>query len=364
MAAKRSFDRVIFSVVVFLAAAGLLMIYSASAVISQRQFGHPYHYLMRQGVALSLGLAGMVLLMRIDYRRLQHPWVARGLFAVTIVLLFAALASPTMNNTHRWVRLAGISIQPSELAKLALLIFLADLVARRHADLVELRGPLLGCLIAAGVIVALVAVQPDLGTALAIATITFAILFAAGLRWRYILVPGAVVAGALVLSVLLTGYQGERIRNFLHPERDPSGAGYQVRQSRLAIASGGIAGRGLGEGGQKLFFLPYPHTDFIFSNIGEELGLIGTLTVVAAFLVLMCRGLIVAARAPNLFLSLVASGVTMMLVGQAFINMGVCLGILPAKGLPLPLLSYGGSSLVTSLLASGLLLNASQYGRA
>jgi cell division protein FtsW len=362
MAARRSFDRVIFSVVVFLAAGGLLMIYSASAVISQHQFGHPYHFLFRQLAAMVVGLAGMVLLMRMDYRRLQHPWVARGLLAATVALLFVALASAPMNGTHRWVRLGGTSIQPSELAKLALLIFLADLISRRQAELKELRGPMLGCLISAGVIVALVAVQPDLGTALSIATITFAVLFAAGLPWRYIVVPGLLVGSALALSVFVTGYQGERIRNFLHPDKDPSGAGYQVRQSRLAVASGGLAGRGLGEGAQKLFFLPYPHTDFIFSNIGEELGLLGTLTVVAAFLVLMARGLLVAARAPNLYLSLVACGVTMMLVGQAFINMGVCLGILPAKGLPLPFISYGGSSLMTSLLASGLLLNASQYG--
>lgn len=362
MAATRSFDRVIFTVVMFLCAFGLVMIYSASAVISQRTFGHPYHFLFRQIAALAIGIVGMVLLMRMDYRRLQRPWVARGLLAATVVLLLGALTSPPMNNTHRWVRLAGLSIQPSELAKLAILVFLADLIARRHADLSELRGPLLGSLAASGVVVALVAVQPDLGTALAISAIAFSVLFAAGLRWRFIVVPGLVAAAALAASVALTGYQGERIRNFLHPDRDPSGAGYQVKQSRLAIASGGMAGRGLGEGGQKLFFLPYPHTDFVFSNLGEELGFVGTLTVVAAFLVLMGRGLIVSARAPNLYLSLVAFGVTVMIVGQAFINMGVCLGILPAKGLPLPFMSYGGSSLVTSLVASGLLLNASQYG--
>jgi cell division protein FtsW len=362
MAAKRSFDPVVFSLVILLSAGGLLMIYSASAVISQKQFGNPYHFLRQQAVALVAGLIGMVLLMRMDYRRLQSPWVTRGLYASAIVLLVFALASAPTNGTHRWLRLLGVSLQPSELAKIAVLLFLCDLIARRHSELGEMKGPLLGCLIAAGIVVALVAVQPDLGTALSIAMITGAVLFAAGLKWRYLLVPALAIGAAVGVSVLLNDYQRGRIETFLSPESDPGGAGYQVRQSRLAVASGGISGRGLGEGAQKLFFLPYPHTDFIFSNIGEELGLIGTLTVVAAFLVLMVRGLFIAARAPNLHLSLLACGVTVMLVAQAFINMGVCLGLLPAKGLPLPFISYGGSSLVTSLVASGVLLNASQYG--
>jgi len=362
MAAKRSFDPVIFSLVLFLSAGGLLMIYSASAVISQRQFGSPYHFLRQQAVALVAGLVGMALLMKIDYRRLQSPWLTRGLYALTLLLLVLALASAPMNGTHRWLRLPGLSFQPSELAKLAVLLFLTDLIARRHAEIGGPKGPVLGSLIAAGVVVALVAVQPDLGTALSIALLTGAILFAAGLKWRYLLIPALAVGLVVGVSVLFNDYQRGRIATFLNPEADPGGAGYQVRQSRLAVASGGVVGRGLGEGGQKLFFLPYPHTDFIFSNIGEELGLIGTLTVVVAFLVLMVRGLFVAARAPDLHLSLLACGVTVMLVGQAMINMGVCLGILPAKGLPLPFISYGGSSLVTSLLASGVLLNASQYG--
>jgi len=362
MAAKRSFDPVVFSLVVFLSAGGLLMIYSASAVISEKQFGHPYHFLRQQAVALIAGLIGMVLLMKIDYRRLQSPWVTRGLYASALVLLVLALAGAPTNGTHRWLRFLGVSVQPSELAKLAVLLFLCDLVARRHSEIGEMKGPLLGCLIASGVVVVLVAVQPDLGTALSIAMITGAVLFAAGLKWRYLVVPAMAIGLAVGVSVLLNDYQRGRIATFLSPEADPGGAGYQVRQSRLAVASGGVFGRGLGEGGQKLFFLPYPHTDFIFSNIGEELGLIGTLAVVAAFLVLMVRGLLIAARAPDLHLSLLACGVTVMLVAQAFINMGVCLGVLPAKGLPLPFISYGGSSLVTSLLASGVLLNASQYG--
>ena len=362
MAAKRSFDPMIFSLVLLLSAGGLLMVYSASAVISQRQFGHPYHFLQRQLIALILGMLCMVGLMRIDYRWLNRPWLARVLYVAALVLLVAALASAPVNGTHRWVRLLGFSFQPSELMKVGLLLFMADLLARRHDEIQELKGPVLGCLIATGVAVALVALQPDLGTALAIAMVGLSVLFAAGLKWRFILVPVLVVAIAGGAMVLTNEYQLKRIVTFLNPGGDPEGAGYQVRQSVLAVASGGMMGQGLGEGGQKLFFLPYPHTDFIFSNIGEELGLLGTLSVVTAFLLLMARGLRAAARAPNLHLSLVACGVTVLLVGQAFINMGVCLEMLPAKGLPLPFISYGGSSLLMSCVASGLLLNTSQYG--
>src|SRR5437867_10136378 len=211
MAAKRSFDPVVFSLVIFLSAGGLLMIYSASAVISQKQFGNPYHFLRQQAVALIAGLIGMVLLMKIDYRRLQSPWLTRGLYASAIALLVLALASAPTNGTHRWLRFPGLSVQPSEIAKLAVLLFLCDLVARRHSEIGEMKGPLLGCLIASGVVVALVAVQPDLGTALSIAMITGAVLFAAGLRWRYLLVPALAIGVAVGVSVLLNDYQRGRI---------------------------------------------------------------------------------------------------------------------------------------------------------
>jgi cell division protein FtsW len=361
MAAKRSIDPIIFTMVVFLAAGGLLMVYSASALISQRQFGHPYHYLWHQGFALVLGFAIMVILMRLDLEKLQRPWLTRLPFILSLGLLVWALASAPVNGTHRWIRIFGLSFQPSEVAKVALLIFLADLLSRRREELAELRGPVLGSLVATGVVVAMVARQPDLGTAMVIALIGFSVLFASGIRWRYLLVPVLVLAVAAMIMVQTNEYQMRRISSFLNPEADPEGGAYQVRQSVLAVAAGGLTGRGLGEGGQKLFFLPYPHTDFIFSNIGEEVGLLGTMTVLGAFLLLMARGLRAAARAPSMYLSLVAYGATVMLVGQALINMGVCLEMLPTKGLPLPFVSYGGSSLLTSMIASGFLLNASQH---
>lgn len=367
MAAKRSFDRVIFILVVLLSACGLLMVYSASALVSQRDFGHPYHFLQRQGLAMILGFLCMVGLMRMDYRRLQNSWISWVPLAGSVLLLIIALLSPPVNGTHRWIRIAGLSIQPSELAKVALLIFLADLLARRRGDRGELRGPVLGCLVATGILVALVAMQPDLGTSLCLALLGVTALFASGVRMRYVLVPVLVVGIAGAAMVATNDYQWQRLKEWrlvqivFGTQPDPEGAGYQVNQSVLAVGAGGVSGRGLGEGGQKLFFLPYPHTDFIYSNIGEELGFFGSMGVVVAFLLLMVRGLQVAARAPSLHLSLLAFGVTVMLVTQAFINMGVCLDLLPPKGLPLPFISYGGTSMLASLAASGLLLNASQH---
>ena len=210
-----------------------------------------------------------------------------------------------------------------------------------------------------GFLIFLVMLQPDLGTSVSIALCVAVMLYTAGVRVRYL---GAMALAAVLLLVLvMKGYQMERLMSFVDPDSDPLGAGYQVIQSKISVGAGGEMGRGLGEGQQKLFFLPYPYTDFIFSVIGEELGLIGTGALVVAFLLLLWRGLRVAARAPDLFGSYLAAGITMFLVMQALINMGVTLGMLPAKGLPLPFVSYGGSSLVAGLMASGLLLNISQH---
>jgi cell division protein FtsW len=365
MAARRTLDGIIFGLVLCLSALGLLMIYSTSAVISQRQYGHPYHFLQRQGVWLVVGLAVMVFLMRVDYRRLRSGLATGIPLALTAGLLLLALFSAPINYTNRWVRLGPLTIQPSELAKLTLLIFMAWVLTRGRASLDELKGPVLICLATIAAIVALVAIEPDLGTAITIAAIAFSVLFAAGIHWGYIAFPAALMGAGGVIMLLTTEYQWDRYKTYidrvLGRSVDLSGAGYQATQSVIAIASGGLTGRGLGEGAQKLYFLPYPHTDFIFSNIGEELGFIGAAGVVVAFLFLMARGLEIAARVPDRFLSLLAFGATVMIVGQALINIGVCLALLPTKGLPLPFLSYGGSSLVTSLAAAGLMMNASQY---
>ncbi|HXI04532.1 MAG TPA: putative lipid II flippase FtsW [Candidatus Saccharimonadales bacterium] len=365
MAARRSYDVIIFVLVLVLSTVGLIMIYSASAVISQRQFGQPYHFLQRQAAWLVVGFAVMAALMRMDYRRLRNPWVAGVPLAIAGILLLGALFSAPINSTSRWVRLGPLTIQPSEPAKLALLLFMAWVLSRSRPGVRELRGPVLVCLASMAAVAVLVAIEPDMGTAMTIAAVSFAMLFAAGIHWVYIASPAAMMSLGGIVLLLTNAYQRARLRSFWElwfgNGADLTGSGYQASQSVIAIATGGLTGRGLGEGAQKLFFLPYPHTDFIFSNVGEELGFIGAAGVVLAFLILLARGLRIAASVPDRHLALLAFGVTVMLAGQAAINIGVCLALLPTKGLPLPFLSYGGSSLVTSMAGAGLLLNASQY---
>lgn len=362
MPRKRAFDRVLFIAIVLLCALGLVMVYSASAVVAAEQYGSPYHFLIRQVVALCIGLGAMAVMMRANYRALGRGAVIYVLFALTAALLIGALMSPSINGTHRWLKLGPLSLQPSEFAKLVLILFLAWRLQRNPDQVNDVHKTIVPCLVLSGFFIFLVLLQPDLGTAVSLVLFAAGMMFTAGVRIKYLAAMAA--AGLVLLAILvpLKGYQMRRVTAFLDPDADPLGAGYQVRQSTISVGAGGPLGRGLGEGQQKLFFLPYPHTDFIYAVIGEELGLIGTAGVTLGFLILLWRGLRVAARAPDLFGSYLAAGITLFLVGQAMINMGVTLGMLPAKGLPLPFISYGGSSLVAGLTASGVLLNISQYG--
>jgi len=362
MPRKRAYDRVMCVTIALLCLMGLLMIYSASAVLAGDQYGTPYHFLVRQVIALVIGVAGMVVLMRINYRALARQGLVYAILGVTTLLLTASLASPAINGTHRWLKLGPLSLQPSEFAKLALILFLAWRLQRDGSECeVPVQKTLLPCLGIAGFLIVLVILQPDLGTAVCLSILAGAMLFIAGVKVRHLMAVAVVGAIVLLLVIPMKGYQLKRVTAFLDPEADPLGAGYQVRQSTIAVGAGGVAGRGLGDGKQKLYFLPYPYTDFIFGVIGEELGLAGTLSVLAAFLVLLWRGVVVALRAPDAFGRYLAAGITVFLVAQAMINMGVALGMLPAKGLPMPFVSYGGSSLMAGLFASGLLLNISQY---
>lgn len=361
MPRKLVFDRILFVTVMLLCVAGLTMVYSASAVLAAEQHGSPYHFLWRQAAALAIGLGAMLVAMRANYRAFCAAPVVYMAFGLTVLLLIGALVSPAVNGTHRWLKLGPLSLQPSEFAKIALVLFLAWRLQRSPEEVNNVPRTIIPCLVLSGFLIALVLLQPDLGTAVCLALLVAVMLFTAGVKPRYLAATAGI--GLLVLLVLvpLRGYQLRRVTAFWDPDADPLGAGYQVRQSTIAVGAGGEMGRGLGEGQQKLFFLPYPYTDFIYAVIGEELGLVGTGAVAAAFLVLAWRGLRVAARAPDMFGSYLATGMTVFLVAQAFINMSVVLGLMPAKGLPLPLMSYGGSSLVAGMLASGVLLNVSQY---
>jgi len=337
------------------------MIYSASAVIALERFGNAHLFLVKQAVAAAVGMGGMVVAMHVDYRRLlRRPIVYFGIFASTL-LLIVALASDRAHQVHRWIVMGPIQIQPSEIGKLALVLFLAYLMARKEARVNDVVGTIIPCAVVVGQLALLVYLQPDLGTAAIYILLAIVLLFLAGLRWRYLAFGGGACALAIGVMILQAPYRVRRVLAFLNPEDDPLGAGFQVRQSILAVASGGLHGQGVGESRQKLFFLPEPHTDFVFSVISEELGLIGAAAVIAAFGVLFWRGVVAAVGAPDRGGYYLGMGITIWLVAQAMMNMAVTLGLMPTKGIPLPFLSYGGSSLVVSLCALGVLLNISQH---
>ncbi len=354
-------DRILFAATLAFCLIGAVMVFSASAVVAREQQGSPYTFLIRHLVWLGVGLVALLLLMQTDYRRLKSPAVVfTGIFVV-VSMLVAVLFLDQSHQTHRWFRLGQFSLQPSELAKLAVVLFLAWFLDRRRRLVNHVTHTLLPALGLIAVIVALVILEPDFGTASALLVISVAMLFSAGLRIRYLAVGAVAALPALYLAVFRVRYRYERILAFLDPYADPQGRGFQMIQSLIAVGSGGLFGLGLMESHQKLFYLPEAHTDFIYAVLAEELGLVGALIVVGLFGVFCWRGLRAAAAAPDAFGRLVGVGLTMMVTVQALINLSVVLGLMPTKGIPLPFISYGGSSLIVMLAGTGVLLNLSQY---
>jgi len=269
--------------------------------------------------------------------------------------------TPPVNNARRWFGVGGLGVQPSELAKLAAIVFIADMLERRMQRINELGYGLLPIGIVVGALVGLILIEPDFGTAMTLAVIAAVMVFAAGLSYTYVL-GTLLLALPLVTTVAMSaGYRRRRLLTFLNPWEDPLGDGFQIIQSLIAVGTGGVTGKGLMGGVQKLFYLPEPHTDFIFSVISEELGLIGATLVVICFCIITWRGLRVTMRAPDRFGAFLALGLTTMIAVQAFMNMSVVLSLMPTKGIPLPLVSFGGSSLLINLVGMGVLLNVSQH---
>jgi cell division protein FtsW len=299
--------------------------------------------------------------MQIDYRRYRQPIVIWTALAMVGFALVAVLFGPRINGARRWFGIAGIGVQPSEFAKLVIIFFVAAVLERRMERIDDLRYSLLPIGAVLGAMVALIMLQPDLGTALSIIVIVSIMIFAAGIDYRYIIGLLLVSLPAAYIVLMSADYRRRRMTVFLNPWEDPLGDGFQVIQSLIAVGTGGVFGRGLMAGVQKLFYLPYPHTDFIYAVIGEELGLVGTTVVLACFCVIAWRGMRTAMRAPDRFGAFLALGLTAMVVIQAFFNISVVLGLLPTKGIPLPFVSFGGSSLLMSLLGMGILLNVSQH---
>jgi cell division protein FtsW len=343
MAKRVSVDGWLFTVTTILVFIGLVMIFSASAVMAKERFGSAYEFLVKQLVWAVAGLLVMVVAMKVDYKRLQHPAVVFSFLGLTALLLISVFFLDRAHGTHRWFHVGPISLQPSELAKPALILFLTWFLIPAVAPTVVFLG--------------LIVFQPDLGTAIACAGITACILFIAGIRLRYFGYAFAAALLPLYFLIFHVSYRKDRILAFLNPYADPKGFGFHIIQSLIAVSTGGVTGLGLMEGKQKLFYLPEPHTDFIFAVTAEELGLVGALTVIILFAIFLWRGTRAALRTQDNFGRFLAVGITGMIVLQAFINISVVLGMMPTKGIPLPFVSYGGSSLFVTLMCVGVLLN-------
>ncbi len=352
----------LFGVAVVLLSAGVVMVYSASAIVAADRFQDPYFFLKKQLFWALLGAVAMLVAVRVDYRHLEKLMVP--VLIVAAVLLILVLVPPfgqAINGTRRWIRFGIVSFQPAELAKLALVIYLAAFVARRQEELTDVRRGLLPPLLVAGAFAALVFVQPDLGNCLTLIALTFGLLYLAGAPMRYL---GWVLAPAvplLIIAIYAAPYRWRRMTAFWDPWSDARGSGFQIIQSWLAFGNGGLLGQGIGGSRQKLFYLPESHTDFIFAVVGEELGFVGATAFVALFAVLIWRGLRIGLRTSEPFGAYLALGITLLIATQVLVNLGVVTGLLPTKGLPLPFISFGGSALLMTMLSTGVLLNISQH---
>jgi cell division protein FtsW len=357
-------DRWMFGSTVTLCLIGAVMVFSASAVMARDQYGNGSYFLLRQLLWLALGLAGMMAVMNLDYRKLHRPEVIFTALFIVLGMLVGAFFLDTSHATHRWIRLGPVNLQPSELAKLAVILYLAwFLEMRRRVDgsgMNDWKHTILPALGPVLLLVGLVVIEPDLGTAVEIFIIAVTMLYVAGLDGKYIVGAGLAAIPIIYLLIVRVAYRYERVLAFLNPSADPQGRGFQLLQSLIAVGSGGFTGVGLMESKQKLFYLPEAHTDFIFAVLCEELGFIGGAIVLALFAIYAWRGMRSAFKTSDEFGRFAALGITVMVVSQTMINLCVVLGMVPTKGIPLPFISYGGSSLLVMLLATGVLLNISR----
>lgn len=361
MARKLKIDKVLFTATLLLICLSVVMVYSASAVIALERFQQPYLFLTKQALWSALGLAVLLVTARVDYRTYRNEPFIWCFLALVVLLLIGVLFSAPVNGTRRWFGVGGLGIQPSELAKVACVFFTALMLERRMHRIDELSYSLLPISLIVGLIVALILLQPDFGTSISLVLVVSVMVFAAGLHYRYFVGLALIALPAIYLVLVAAPYRRRRLLAFWDPWADPLGDGFQIIQSLVAVGTGGVFGRGIMAGVQKLFYLPEPHTDFIYAVISEELGLLGATAVLLCFCVIAWRGLRIASRAEDTFGSFVALGITTMVAAQALINISVVLGLMPTKGIPLPLVSFGGSSLLINLLGMGVLLNISQH---
>lgn len=353
----------LFTVTVILISIGIVMIYSASSIYAAERYKDGFFFLKRHLSFLAIGLLLTFLIMSVDYKRLatfSKPLVIISIFLLILVLIPGI--GREVSGARRWFRFKFLSFQPSELTGLAVIIYVADFISRKGNLIKTFLKGFLPPVCILGFSALLILAQPDLGTTLALAIVVFIMLFVAGVRPLYLLSILLLSIPALYILIFSVPYRRMRIMAFLNPWLDPKGSGFQIIQSQIALGSGGIFGIGLGHSKQKLFYLPAAHTDFIFSIIGEELGLIGALGVIVLFMVFIQQGLKIIKNAADKFGYFLALGLVLMISLRAIINIGVSCGVMPTKGLPLPFISYGGSSFILDLVSVGILINIARTG--
>ena len=362
MEIRQGTDHSILLLAVCLTCLGVVMVFSSSSIMAVRDYGDSLHFLKHQGAYALLGFGAMALLMRIDLDLLRKAaWPVLGLCTLLLLAVLIPGVGKKVGGAARWIKIAGFTFQPAEFVKIGLVLFMAHSLARKKERVKSFQFGFLPYVLILSVLLGLLLAQPDLGSALTLGVVAVAMLLVAGTRLSYLLGIGLITLPILYFMIMNVDYRRRRILAFLNPWEDPNNTGFQIIQSWIAFGSGGAFGQGLGESKQKLFFLPEAHTDFIFSVIGEELGFIGVIVIAAMFMLLILRGLRTALNAPDEFSCYLAFGITLLIGMQAFVNMAVVLGMVPTKGLALPFLSYGGTSLVTTLAAIGLLLNVSRH---
>ncbi|MFA5095828.1 MAG: putative lipid II flippase FtsW [Candidatus Omnitrophota bacterium] len=353
----------LFSVTVILMCLGVVMIYSSSSIYAWERYKDGFFFLKRHLIFMLIGGALTFFFMSIDYHKLKQ--ISRPLLVISLILLLLVLVpgiGREVSGARRWFRFKFISFQPSELATLAIIIYVADFISRKGNLIKSFFKGFLPPMLALGLCAGLVILQPDLGSTLAIGVVVLAMLFVGGVRPAYILSLILCSLPVLYLLIFNVPYRRARILAFLNPWLDPQGSGFQIIQSQVALGSGGLFGVGLGHSKQKLFYLPAAHTDFIFSIIGEELGLLGTIAVIVLFIIFIQQGIRVVKNTPDKFGYFLAFGLVTMIAFKAAVNIGVSSGVLPTKGLPLPFISYGGSSFIFDMICVGILVNIARTG--
>jgi cell division protein FtsW len=354
-----AFDVPLLAVTLILLVLGIFFVFSSSSFMAREKYNQSFHFMVQQALGAAAGLALIVFLVSVKRSFFLQPAFAYGLLGMTIFLLMLCLVMPDVARTNRWIVLPGLRFQPSELAKISLILFLAAYIESRKEKLDDMKTLAVPAIVLIVTIV-LVLFEPDFGTAVLLAVLAAMTLYLGGVKVRYLAAAGLVAAALFGFYLFKADYRIDRIQDFFSTQKDVLGSGYQVDQSKLALGSGGVVGAGLGQSTQKLSFLPFAHTDFIFAILGEETGLVGTLFTLGLYLFFLWRGLKIALAAPHPAYKMIAAGVTLAIVAQALMNISIVLGLGPAKGTPLPLLSYGRSSLFCTLAAVGLLLHISE----